>query len=148
MEKDPQDDEEAILNESHERHVTQWQLGWYPQLAVFHLYISEWIKLEEKGTCFYTDLESALYNQTAIIKFIKMVLKTTLNLTSCFPLPDIFKKVIKNIFSLHLHSFYLSYVTYSDNQHLFICKLKKHALAMYSKSSRCHLQLKLCKSIL
>ena len=77
--------------------------------------------------------------------------KHTLNLTSCFPLPDIFKRAVKNIFSLHLHSFYLSYVTYRDvmkNHHLFICKLKKHALAMYSKGSRCHLQLKLCISIL
>jgi len=82
---------------------------------------------------------------------MKMVLKTTLNLTSCFPFPDVFKRAVKNIFSLHLDLFYLSYVTYRDvmkNHHLFICKLKKHALAMYSKSSRCHLQLKLHKSVL
>lgn len=32
------------------------------------------------------------------------------------------------------------------NHHL--CKLKRHALTMYSKNIRCHLQLKLCKSLL
>lgn len=114
--------------------------------------LSLYISLDQtRRISLYIDLETHSFNQTAAIEFIKIVLQTSLNLTSCFPLTNIFKKAAKNIFSLHLHSFYLSYVTYRDvmkNHHLFMCKLKKHALATYSKSSRCHLQLKLCKAIL